>query len=160
MVTKHKLSDAEWLERFENGEIEFDLSRGRSLLDLIDVRAYELLRREVADAVLNSVRLARQRGISWADIAQELGATENEAVASYRERIGATAEAEGSRLGPVSEEMIGIAFQVRHLAAVEQRLRDAIERTIAANDDPIGDFIDNYLSRSEDDARYRWNLLD
>ena len=130
-----------------------------SIMDLAEVRAFELLRREVADSVLNSVRLARQRGISWSDIARELGTTESEAVASYRMRIGEAADIEGAGLAPVSQDVIGIDFHVRHLAAVELRLREAIERATDA-DDQIGDFIENYLSRSEDDACYRWNLPD
>ena len=159
MVTKPKLTDDEWLEKFEHGEIEFDPSRSQSLIDLIDVRALELLRREASDAVMNSVRLARQNGSTWSTIALELGVDERTALTTYRDVIGAAAEAEGHRLESAAEVASGISFMVRHLAAVEQRLRDTIDRAVAEDAD-LAVFIYNYLARSDDDARMRWNLLD
>lgn len=157
MTTKHTLTDEDWLAKFAAGDIDFDPHAGWSLIDLAEVRAYELLVRESEEALVNAVRLARQNGAPWADIATALGTDEADSIATYGDRIGAAADAAGAEAPTDDNGAPLVAFYVRYCTAVAKRGDAAIDRALSAGIDRAS--IENIRSRSDDDARLRWNQL-
>lgn len=128
---------------------------GFSLTDLAEVRAFELLRREYEAAIEGAVRLTRHRGVRWSDLAEVLGVSEAEAIASYGERIGAEAEFAGSSAAPeVPADTAAVRDEVRCRDDAEARLTDAIERARAAGVEEA--FIESVRTRPEEVARVTW----
>lgn len=116
---------------------------------------FELLRREYDAALTGSIRLSRHRGVSWSDIADALGLTEVDAIATYPEAIGVEAEAAAEhspREQPADTKLIEFLLRCRDDAA--HRLAEAIERAKAEG--VPGSFIESVVSRSEEEARYGW----
>lgn len=125
-----------------------------SIIDLAEVRAFELLRREYDEAVTNTVSLSRRAGASWAEVATALRVTEAEARATYgthdqAERL--PADPEGP---PHDQRTLMLDFMVRCRMDAEHRLADAIARAKA---DTIADdaFLGSVLRRTEDEGRLR-----
>lgn len=155
MKTRPKLTDDEWLAKFEAGEIEVDLSTGSELTDLAEVRAYELLHREYEAAITGSIRLSRHRGARWSDIADAVGLSEADAIATYRAAIGPEAEATASSVEPEEPADTRMtAFLVRCRDDADARLAEAVKRASEAG--VHADFIRSVRTRTEEDARFAW----
>lgn len=147
------MTDEEFLAKFENDEIEWTHSEDRT--SVAEVRAYELLRREYEDAILGSVRLTRQRGVTWTEIAGALEVSDAEAIARYRDRIGVEAEEAGITVksdDPTETRMIQAMMKFRDDAVA--KLDAAVAR---ARDAGITQhFIDLAIDWTDDEARVRW----
>ena len=154
MRTKHKMTDEEFLAKFESGEIEVRPGH-HDRASVAEVRAFELLRREYEDAILGAVRLTRQRGVSWSEIADALGASDAETIASYRDRIGVEAEEAGMPAkpdDPTETRMIQAMVKFRDDAVA--KLEAAVARAREAG--VSQDFIDLAIDWTDDEARVRW----
>lgn len=155
MTTKPKLTDDEWLAKYEAGEIELNLSHGFDRTHVAEVRAYELLRREYDDAIIGAVRLTRHSGVSWSEIGRALGLNADEAISQYRDRIGEEAERIGSTSKPEDpSDTALIRFMVQFRDDAVDKLGGAVKRAQSAG--VSDDFISLAIDWSDDEARVRW----
>lgn len=123
-----------------------------SIIDLAAVRAFELLRREYAEAVTNAVSFARRAGVSWTDIAAALRVDEVEASANHAARALEPSTPLTDDPGP-EHRTVMLDFMVRCRLDAERRLAEAIEQTKSAGGDNL--IIGNVLSWTEDEGRLR-----
>lgn len=157
MRSTPKLTDDEWVAKFEADEIEVDLDKGFDRTDLAEVRAFELLRREYEDAILGAVRLTRHNGVAWSEIGLALGAPEDETISRYRYAIGEEAE----RVGAVSHadgptDTALIRFMVKFRDDAVDKLGAAVARAHGAG--VSTGFTELAIDWTDDEARIRWPL--
>lgn len=125
-----------------------------STIDLAEVRAFELLRREYEEAVTNSVHQSRRAGASWAEIATALRVSEGDAKARYGMRDDAERRQPDSEGPPYDQRTWMLDFMVRSRIDAERRLAEAVERAKA---DTVADdsFIRSVVGRTDDEGRLR-----
>lgn len=85
MKTKHKLTDAEALERLEALDPETAVVHDRS--DTDDIRAAVRMREMAKEKLDKAVIDARDRGLTWIEIALALGVSPQAARKKYLDRV-------------------------------------------------------------------------